>query len=78
MPRALVISAEYDPLRDEDVAYAERLRVDGVDVTYTCYDGQVHGFFQTQVLYDDARAAMKQVCDTLQSAFAATPALPRT
>ncbi len=75
LPPALVISAEYDPLRDEDAAYAERLRAEGVDVTYTCYDGQVHGFFQTQVLYDDARVAMRQVCETLQAAFEGKPAV---
>jgi acetyl esterase len=75
LPPALVISAEYDPLRDEDAAYAERLRADGVDVTYTRYDGQVHGFFQTQVLYDDAKAAMRQVCETLRAAFEAKPAV---
>jgi acetyl esterase len=78
LPPALIVSAEYDPLRDEDKAYAERLRAAGVDVTYAQYEGQVHGFFQMYLLFDDAKAAMAQVCGALRGAFASAPALPRT
>ena len=44
LPTALVITAEFDPLRDEGRAYAERLRQAGVDVDYKCYAGTVHAF----------------------------------
>ncbi len=53
LPPALVITAEYDPLVDEGLAYAEVLEAAGVEVDYIRYDGQVHTFF-TQVGFMDA------------------------
>jgi acetyl esterase len=43
-PAAMVVTAGFDPLRDEGHAYAERLRAAGVDVVYREYGGQVHAF----------------------------------
>jgi acetyl esterase len=42
---ALVLIAEYDPLRDEGIAYADRLRAEGVSVEVVTYDDMLHGFF---------------------------------
>jgi len=45
LPPAIVVIAEYDPLRDDGNLYAERLAQAGVDVTILTYDDQAHGFF---------------------------------
>ena len=44
LPPAYVMTAGFDPLLDEGQAYADRLRAAGVDVTYECFEGMVHGF----------------------------------
>jgi acetyl esterase len=61
---ALVVTAGFDPLRDDGQAYADRLKRAGVDVEYRCYDDQVHGFFNMGILADSLALSI-EVCDTM-------------
>jgi acetyl esterase/lipase len=69
-PPALVITAEFDPLRDEGEAYAERLRASGVDVTHKRFDGQIHAFYSMPVAIPAGAEAIAMTTDLLQKAFA--------
>ncbi|WP_251343379.1 alpha/beta hydrolase [Haloplanus halophilus] len=68
VPSATVITAGYDPLRDEGAAYADRLRQAGVAVTHENYPGMVHVFASFPDL-DRARDARRVIADGLRDAF---------
>jgi len=61
LPPALIIAAEYDTLRDEAKAYAERLEAAGVAARYVCAEGMVHGFLQMRGLIPDAQDAAEEI-----------------
>lgn len=71
LPPALIITAEYDILRDEGEAYARRLTAAGVRVTATRYLGTIHAFAVLNPLAHTpaARAAVAQIADTLRDAL---------
>ncbi|MFI1304713.1 alpha/beta hydrolase fold domain-containing protein [Streptomyces sioyaensis] len=69
-PPALVITAGYDPLRDEGEAYAQRLREAGVTVEQVRYEGQIHGFFSMPAAIPTAREAIERVTSALRRAWA--------
>jgi acetyl esterase len=70
LPPALVITGEFDPLRDEGEAYADRLRQAGVPVVHTRYDGMIHGFFGLRAIFDASTKAMDEATRALRDAFA--------
>ena len=66
MPPAIVITAQFDPLRDEGEAYGKRLVENGVSVTITRYNGAFHGFFNMITILDDAQSAHAQASTLLK------------
>ena len=58
LPPAYVMTAGFDPLRDEGKAYADKLDAAGVPVTYVNYPGMIHGFFSLRGLIPKAREAV--------------------
>ena len=73
LPPAVVVTAEYDPLRDEGEAYGAALAAAGVPVTVRRYDGMIHGFVSMPMIFPDGDDAMTQIAAALHATLA-TPA----
>ena len=65
-PPAMIVTAGFDPLRDEGRAYAERLRGAGVDVVYREYPGQIHAFVSLTKAIPQGLACTLEVADYLR------------
>ena len=67
---ALIVTAGFDPLRDEGAAYAMRLRDAGVMVDYVCFGGMIHGFAGMGKVLSSALRAVALIGATVRQAFA--------
>jgi acetyl esterase len=65
-PPAMIVTAGFDPLRDEGRAYADRLRQAGVDVVYREYPGQIHAFVSLTKAIPQGLACTLEVADYLR------------
>lgn len=63
LPPTLIITAEFDPVRDEAEAYGAALAAAGNDVVVSRYDGMVHGFVQMPSVLDRGRDAIAEIAD---------------
>jgi acetyl esterase len=67
LPPAYVLTAGGDPLRDEGDEYANRLKQDGVPITYSHFSGQFHGFFTMGKLLNQANIAASEISAWLKA-----------
>ena len=68
LPPALVVTADHDPLMDEGKIYADRLRKDGVEVEYACFEGTFHGFVSFASVIEVGARGMALICDRIARA----------
>lgn len=66
MPKTFVLTAGFDPLRDEGRAYADALSMAGNAVQYVCFERQIHGFLGMGGMVDEANTAVRLCADFLK------------
>jgi acetyl esterase len=69
LPPALVLTAGYDPLRDEGLQYADALSAAGVTAQFVCFERQVHGFITMGRVLDEANTAVALCAAALRRAW---------
>jgi len=69
LPPALVITAGYDPLRDEGRQYADALSAAGNTAQYLCFERQIHGFFTMGRVIEEANTAVALCAHALRTAL---------
>jgi acetyl esterase/lipase len=69
LPRTLIHTAEFDPLRDEGRNYFERLTRERIEVSYTCHPGMIHLFYGLGAVIPYARKAFEQIGAQIRGAL---------
>ena len=73
LPPACIHTAECDPVRDEGRAYADRLRLAGVEASYTCHPGMIHLFYGVPALIPYGRTALELIGAEVRAALSCEP-----
>ncbi|GAC1570448.1 MAG: hypothetical protein NVS3B8_17740 [Chitinophagaceae bacterium] len=69
LPPTTIITAEFDPLQSDGEMLRDKMKRQGVDVTYQNYDGVTHEFFGTAAIVPEAKKAQALAADQLKKAF---------
>jgi acetyl esterase len=77
LPKTMIHTAEFDPLRDEGRNYFDRLRREGIEVSYTCHPGMIHLFYGLGAVIPYARKAFEQIGAQIRTALG-SPGAPAT
>ncbi len=72
LPPAFVLTAGYDPLRDEGLQYAQALTDAGSESTLVCFERQIHGFITMGKVLDEANVAVSLCASRLRAALVAS------
>jgi acetyl esterase/lipase len=73
LPPALVVTGEFDPLRDEGAAYAEALESAGIAVEHVHYEGLIHHAVMVPRIIDLGRRVLEESATRIGSALGRTP-----
>jgi len=77
LPSAIIVTAEFDPLRDEDEAYGKALEAAGVRADVRRYAGMIHGFFDMGAVSPAAQAAIEECCERFGTFISPSPLAAR-
>lgn len=69
LPPAFLLTCEFDPLKDEGKAYADKLQQAGIPIYFREYEGMTHGFFQMPGILDEASLAITSASESLKNHF---------
>jgi acetyl esterase len=69
LPRTHIITAEYDPLRDEGREYYQALKEAGVNVTIAHYDNTAHGFYGAEYLVTHGKQSVIDTAEVIKAHF---------
>lgn len=72
LPPAIVVTAGFDPLRDQGAAYADRLKAADVPVAYRCYDTLAHAFTAMSGTVPAAKRACEEIAADVRAALSAS------